>query len=332
MAKSFHQKLKLLVLADFLLKETDEEHPVSVSDLIAHLESCGIKAERKSIYSDLEELGLFGLDIVKQRGGGVRYFIGERDFELPELHLLVDAVQSSRFITQKKSEALIKKLQGLASRHQAKSFSRSVFVAGRIKSMNESVYRLIDALSSAIDQNRAVSFQYFDRNSRGERIYHRSGALYTVSPGFLHWDDEYYYLVGVEENSGAIRHFRVDKIASLSITDAPRFGENILRDFDVASFERKTFGMFGGKEEQVTLRATESLAGVFFDRFGDSLLMRRAPGGFETTVSVVTSPTFYAWLSTFGNRVKILSPEWVQNEYRDLIDQIRALYDKEEDK
>ncbi|MBP5289093.1 MAG: WYL domain-containing protein, partial [Clostridia bacterium] len=291
MPRTFGQKLKLLTLAKLLSERTDEDHPMTLAQMRTHLARAGINAERKSLYSDLEELQLFGMDIVRVKGKHTGYFLGERDFELPELRLLVDAVQSSRFLTSKKSAELIRKLQTLTSVHQAKSLSRQVTVAGRIKTMNESIYLNVDALSSAMDQDRAVSFLYFEWNSAGKKVPRRDGGRYVVSPYLLHWDNENYYLIGVEENSGAIRHFRVDKMQSIRQTDRERFGKEAFRDLDAAAYEKKTFGMFGGREESVTLFVREELAGVFFDRFG-KLVTRKRDGGFETTVRVMISPPF----------------------------------------
>ena len=315
MPRTRGQKLKLLMLAQILLERTDEEHPLTLSEIIRALEAAGIPAERKSLYSDLEELQTFGLDIIRVKGKNTGYYIGERDFQLPELRLLVDAVQSSRFLTKSKSEELIGKLQRLTSTHQAKTLSRQVSVAGRIKTMNESIYINVDALSGAMEADRMVSFRYFERNSAGEKLLRRAGGRYEVSPYLLHWDSENYYLVAVEKDSGQIRHFRVDKMLEITREEAPRQGRDRVQELDPAAYEKKLFGMFGGREESVTLRCAEELAGVFFDRFGSDLVTRRYPGYFETTLHVQISPVFLSWLMTFGGQVRILEPESVRLDY-----------------
>lgn len=314
MPRSFGQKQKILLLAKFLLEESDENHPVSVAEMIAHLKNSGISAERKSIYADLEALSAFGMDIVSVKGKKTGYFVGERHFQLPELRLLVDAVQSSRFLTRKKSEELIGKLERLASRYEAKKLSHQVFVAGRIKTMNESIYRNVDTLSLAIGEDRKIAFRYFEWAPDGSKRFRRDGAFYTVSPFHLLWDDENYYLIALTEN-GEKRHFRVDKMEKISPLDEKREGKEAFLDFDPASYERKSFGMFGGKEERVTLFCREKASGVLFDRFGGEIPVRKADGGILVTVPVFVSPLFYSFVMSFGKDMEIREPKWVKDEF-----------------
>ncbi len=309
MAKSSGQKQKILYLAKFFLEETDEDHPASMADILAYLKRAGIEAERKSIYSDLEDLRLFGMDIITLRGRGGGYFLGDRKFQLPEIRLLVDAVQSSRFLTQKKSEELIGKLRSLTSRHESSAISHNVFVSGRIKTMNESIYRNVDALSFAIEKNKKIRFRYFEWDTSGEKRFRRNGDFYTVSPYFLIWDDENYYLIAIEEESGEKRHFRVDKMMNIERVDDLREGKHLFADTSPADYEKKTFGMFGGKEERVSIWWHESLAGVFYDRFGKDSAVRKEKDGFISSHRIMLSPVFYSFLMGFGDRVRILSPE-----------------------
>lgn len=329
MPKHSRQKQKILYLARFLLEETDEEHPATMGDIIASLERQGIRAERKSIYADLEELRTFGLDIIRTRSKTTGYFVGDRTFQLPEVRLLVDAVQSSRFLTRRKSEELISKLQTLLSRGEAKSLSRTVFVAGRIKTMNESIYNNVDAISRAIEEKKKVSFGYFEWDEKGEKRLRRNGERYVVSPYFLVWDDENYYLVAHEEKSGEKRHFRVDKMMQIRVMEEARGGEELFCSVDPAHYEKKTFGMFGGKEERVTLRCDKSVAGVFFDRFG-TLVTRSVSEGFEVTLGVLVSPMFFSWLMGFGDRVKILAPDTVREDFYRHVKAILSVYEKGE--
>ncbi len=314
MPKSRGQKQKILHIAQFLLEQTDENHPATLQDIIFYLQRAGISAERKSLYDDLEALRTFGLDIICTRGKQTGYFIGDRTFQLPEIRLLVDAVQSSRFLTEKKSEALIRKLQTLLSRQEAKALSRTVLVAGRIKTMNESVYHTVDAISSAIEQKKQIRFRYFEWDVNGEKKFRHDGAFYTASPYFLIWDDENYYLVALAED-GRKKHFRVDKMTGIETLDKARAGEESFALQDPGEYEKKTFGMFGGKEERVTLRCHETLAGVFFDRFGTSIVTRKREDGFEVTLPLVVSPPLLSWLMGFGERVRIVSPQWVREEF-----------------
>ncbi|MBQ3074605.1 MAG: WYL domain-containing protein [Clostridia bacterium] len=330
MPKSSRQKQKILYLAKFFLEETDEDHPATMSDILAYLSRAGIDAERKSIYSDLEELSLFGLDTVTLRGRGGGYFLGERAFQLPEVRLLVDAVQSSRFLTRKKSEELIKKLRSLTSRHQSSALSHTVSVSGRIKTMNESIYRNVDAIGAAIEAGCKIRFRYFEWSPDGEKRLRREGAYYTASPFFLIWDNENYYLIAVEEQSGEKRHFRVDKMLNIEETDSPREGKELLGEVSPADYETRSFGMYGGAEERVTLWWSDSLSGVFYDRFGKDVAVRKDKDGFISSHRLMVSPVFYSFLMGFGGNVKILSPQWVREEFCDLARKSLAPYESEE--
>ena len=252
MPRSTNQKLKLLCLSRILWERTDEDHPMTVAQLIDALEEWDIKAERKSIYDDMEALRVFGLDVQNRKGKDAGWFLGERPFQLAELKLLVDAVQSSRFITQRKSNDLIGKLESLASGWQARQLQRQVYVDRRAKSMNESVYYSIDKLHAAIAGRRSVSFKYFEYNVKKERVFRREGKRYDVSPAGLIWDSENYYLAGYDHRYREMRHYRVDKMAELAVTCLPL--EGVEEDFDIAAYAKKYFGTFSGREGQVTLR------------------------------------------------------------------------------
>ena len=207
MARSSNQKLKPLYIMEYLLRNTDEEHPATVNQLIAYLESHGISAERKSIYSDIEALQVFGIDIERKDGGSRSgYYVAGRRFELPELKLLVDSVQSSKFITHKKTDALIKKIETLASIHEAQLLNRQVFVANRVKTMNESIYYNVDEIHSGISGNRKIRFLYFEYTVAKERSYRRGGEYYVVSPFAMTWDDENYYMVAYDSEAARIKH------------------------------------------------------------------------------------------------------------------------------
>ena len=253
MARSPNQKLKTLILQKTLLEHTDEEHPMTVTG--AHRHAGGLEAvtaERKSIYDDLEALRAFGLDIQSRKGKSPGWFVGERPFELPELKLLVDAVQSCKFITRRKSDQLIRKLEGLTSVRQARQLQRQVYVDRRVKTMNESVYYSIDKLHAAISAGKAVTFQYFEYNVRKEKVFRREGRRYTVSPYGLIWDSENYYLVGYDDTKREVRHYRVDKMAELAVTCLPREGADGVLIW--RPMLQKHFGMFSGREGQAALR------------------------------------------------------------------------------
>ena len=314
---------------DYLLKRSDENHPVTVAQLIGELESHGISAERKSIYDDLESLREYGLDIL-QTGSGKNsgYYVASHEFELPELKLLVDSVQSSKFITYKKTLSLIKKIEGLTSVYDAQLLRRQLYVKNRIKTMNESIYYNVDELHRGIAENRKIRFHYFENTVRKERRFRRDGAWYVLSPYALSWDDENYYLVGFDSEAGIIKHFRVDKMADIQVTEEPRDGEEIYAALDMGVYARKTFGMFTGEETSVRLRFEKDLVGAVIDRLGrDVMLVPDGEDHFTVRTNVIVSPQFFAWVLGFGNKAKILEPESVVRKLREHLDQVTALYE-----
>ena len=317
MAKIQSQKMKLLYLLQILLENTDDEHALTLSELLYELAKKGITAERKSIYDDFEALRLFGVDVESRKENRTTvYFIANRTFELPELKLLVDAVQSSKFITHKKSNELIKKLETLSSVHQASQLQRQVFVANRVKTMNESIYYCVDDIHNAISENRQITFQYFDWGTDKKKHLRHNGKIYHVSPWALSWDDENYYMIAFDSEQNEIRHYRVDKMMNVRITEEKRSGAKLFKNFDMAVYAKKTFGMFAGEERDVTLRCKDSLAGVMIDRFGQNIVMKNGEDGFFTvTVKAAVSPLFITWLMNFGADIRILSPDDVIEKY-----------------
>lgn len=320
MAKSSNQKLKLLYLMKIMLEKTDEEHGLTTAEIISSLAAYDIGAERKSIYDDIEALRCFGLDILKtQNGRQTDYRVISRDFEMPELKLLVDAVQSSKFITRKKSDELIKKIESFASVHEARQLHRQVFVANRIKTMNESIYLSVDQIHTAITLDRKITFQYFEWSPSKEKLLRHGGALYCVSPWALTWDDENYYLIAFDSAANKIKHYRVDKMLKISVSEECREGRELFENFDMAIYSKKTFGMFGGNEETVRLRCKNRMANIIIDRFGTETIMVAADSEhFEITVRVAVSPVFYAWLMNFGSDIKIVSPQNVVEGFKSL--------------
>ena len=329
MARSSSQKLKLLYLLEYLEKYTDENHPVSVADMIQYLDKNEIKAERKSIYDDLESLRTYGIDIIKtKQGKATLYYVGERDFELPELKLMVDSVQSSKFITHKKTLSLIKKIESLASIYQAKSLNRQVFVKNRIKAMNESIYYNVDKIHTGIAENKKIRFQYFEYTIQKERRFRHDGSYYTVSPFGLTWDDENYYLVSYDSQAETIKHFRVDKMANIRITQENRDGKEVYQAMDMGIYAKKVFGMFSGEEQSVQMRFDNRLVGAVLDRLGrDVILIPDGEEHFTVRTEVMISPQFYAWICGFGVMAKICAPQAVVNDMKDYIQNIQQLYD-----
>lgn len=319
------QKLKILYLAKVLLEETDEKHPLMMDEMIRKLSAYGIEAERKSLYADMEDLRSFGLDIIgSRRGRCFGYYIGERRFELPELKLLVDSVLASKFITEKKSRELLKKLEGLASREEAKELNREIVLSGRVKTVNEGVYYTVDKIHKAIAEDRKISFRYFQWNLKKEKELRRGGAFYTVSPWALIWDDEYYYLVAFD---GIIKHFRVDKMLELSVSEEKRDGRESFGKYDMGSYAKKTFSMFSGEEEKVTMEAENRFAGILIDRFGHDILMIPYDSEhFRVHVTVAVSDQFLSWIFSLGDGIRITGPENVTERIRKMIGRLERQY------
>lgn len=318
MARSSNQKKKLSLLRSILLERTGPEHPISMKEIISALNAYGVSAERKSIYNDLETLRELGLDIQTVKGRYSGYYVGEREFELPELKLLVDAVRASKFITEKKSATLIKKLASLANEHDRKSLNRAVFVSNRTKSDNEDIYKAIDIIHDAIEADQCISFAYFSWTSDKKKELRNGGKRYDVSPWSLVWDDSNYYLVGFDNDKKEIRHYRVDKMLKTALAEKKRNGEEEFKKFDISSYSGSVFGMFGGRSERVTLSCANRLANVMLDKFGSDITILNDGDRFRIHVNVVPSPVFLGWIMSFGNDIEIISPESVSEKLKEL--------------
>ncbi len=324
MARSEKQKLKLLYLLKILTEQTDERHPMPMPVLLEKLRAEEISAERKSVYSDIACLLDVGVDIVydQTRGSG-GYYLASRDFELAELKLLVDAVSASRFITKSKSVQLIGKIEKLASRHEAVQLQRQVYTAERIKNDNESIYYHVDAIHTAIHENRQISFPYLEWNLQKKLVARKGGEPYRISPWSLMWNDENYYLIGYDAGADMLKHFRVDKIGPIEMLEERREGGEVFKKCDLSAYSAKTFGMYGGEEETVTLSFPNTLVGVVLDRFGkDVLLQRISQDRFAVHVKVMVSRQFYGWLAGIGKEAKVTAPERVKEGYRNYLTEI----------
>ena len=327
MPRVFNQKIKILYLMRVFLEQTDEEHPMSVKELITYLNNLGISAERKTVYDDIETLRNFGMDILNRREKPAGFYLASREFELPELKLLVDAVQSSRFITSRKSRQLIGKLESLASVYEARQLRRQVFVENRIRTMNESVYYSIDEIQRALNEDRQISFQYCEWTVEKELRLKKNGERYLVSPWGLVWQNENYYLVAYDEKCEKVKHYRVDKILQIQIENQPRDGKEIFKNYDTGELTSRTFGMFGGREETICLEAHNRLVGVVLDRFGrDIMIHRKDSENFKTLIRVNVSGQFFGWIASLGPDAVIASPEEVREEYREFLEKSLSNY------
>ena len=320
-----NKKLKLLYLARYLQEETDERHPRTVQDMIAYLERCGISAERKSIYDDLELLTLYGMDVQSIRGKTYGYFLGDRDFQLPELKLLIDVVQASPFLTQGKSMELITKLEKLTSRPNARQLRRQVYVMDRVRTHNEKLYYAIDGLHTAINDDRKVTFRYFDWTPEGGKAYRHGGTLYEADPVAL-CVDRHYYMVAYDPAISDYRHYRVDRMESLTVTDTPR--DPLPENFDLGKYVRTIFDMYSGRTETVQLCFDRQLINVVMDRFGADAHIHADGDRIAVTAPVEVGPTFYGWLAQFGTQAELVSPAPIRQAFADHCRRIMAVYEK----
>jgi len=321
---------KTLYLMQILLQRTDERHALNATDLCGILDrEYGVHVTRQTIYTEIAKLQDYGLDINKVEDSKLAgYYVGVRDFELPELKLLVDAVQASRFITEKKSRQLIDKLTGLCSEDQAKELKAQVIMYQRPKTENETIYYNVDELHTAIFQNRQVTYQYAEWTVHKKLVPRHEGTLYEVSPLSLLWDDENYYLVAYDEKAGKIKHYRVDKIQHMTLLEKERSAQARAHEVEPVALAKKTFGMFGGQDERVRLRCRNGMAGVVIDRFGTDIWMHPEDEGyFAAEVTVTVSPQFYGWLTAVGEGIEIVAPEGTRRGYREYLRNVLSKYD-----
>ncbi len=318
------EKLKILYLMQMLLEETDPAHPMNATELCEKMQSrYEYSYNRKTIYTDIERLKTYGLKIRQIKGKNFGYYVEKRDFDLAELKLLVDAVQSSKFITKEKSEDLIRKLARLTSNENAKQLQRQVFIYNRIKTGNDAIYSNVDAIHEAIQNNRQIGFRYCEWTVKKELIRKKDGAEYVVSPWTLTWDDENYYLVAYDAAAEKIKHYRVDKMQEIRVMESGRLGKENFKDFDLAAYARKTFGMYGGEDRKITLEGENSLVGVVIDRFGTDVMMHpHGEGRFHAGVTVTVSPQFFGWLAGIGKGIRISWPEDVREKYKQYLQEI----------
>ena len=328
MAKGANQKLKMLYLLKIFTEQTDEDHALTMPEVITKLNSYDVNADRKTLYLDFEELRRYGMDIIaEQRGHNTYYYLGAREFELPELKLLVDSVQAAKFITDKKSRELIRKLEGLINIQQAQQLHRQVIISGRVKTMNESIYYNIDKLHAAINGNAQIKFQYYQWNVNKEMELRKRGTWYQVSPWCLTWDDENYYLVAYDAIDDKIKHYRVDKMLRITLTDDVRGGQDRFKEFDAAHYAKSLFGMYGGDETSVTLEGENSMVGVLIDRFGKDITIAPIDDNhFEAKVTVAVSPQFFGWIMALGRGIRITGPMPVVKKMRAEVKRLSEQY------
>ncbi len=318
MAKSPNQKLKILYLKEILYKYTDESHPMSASRICEILREWGVEAERKSIYSDMEMLASYGYDIMKLNGREGGFFMGSREFELAELKLLIDAVMSSRFITKKKSDQLVKKISSLASEYDADELKRQLLSINRMKMQNEDILYSVDVVNTAIRENKTIRFKYCEWTKDIKLKPKKGGADYEVSPLTLIWDDEYYYLVAFDAEADIIKHFRVDKMKEVYVTGTRR--RKPADKPDMTAYSGKMFGMFGGELMTVAFECPEDKIGILIDRFGRDIKITGGRGGMVNVhTEAVLSNQFYGWVASVGPEIRLTGPKTAVDGIRDFL-------------
>ena len=319
MSRGTNQKFKSTYLMKIMLTKTDDEHGLTMPQIMEELEKYDVTAERKSIYADFQDMtDKFGVEIIKEQIGRETYYhVGAREFELAEVKLLIDAIQSSKFITQTKSRELITKIKSFVSEHQAKQLQRQVYIYDRVKTMNESVYYNVDDIHTAINQNKKIRFKYYKWDINKKLVPRHNGDWFVVSPWALTWDDENYYMVAFDNLDHKIKHYRVDKMMRISIEEEKRDGKEAFKNFDMAEYSKATFGMYQGQKTKVKIRFANYMCGVFIDRFGKDISFRPIDDEHsELHVDVNVSPQFFGWIFSLGKDVKVVGPEEVVEELR----------------
>ena len=330
MAKQPGQKLKLLYLIQIFEECTDENHGITMTQIRTKLQELmrlDSMPDRKSVYDDIDQLQDFGYDIIQEQTRTETYYkLASRDFEVAELKMMVDAIASSKFLSESKSRSLIQRLEKFCSNADKSSLNRQIVMANRVKSMNTNIHYNVDALHRAIAENKQVKFRYFDFDLKKQRQYYKKGADYVVSPWQMLYSDDNYYLVAIDD--GKVKHFRVDKMDGVGVLEADRVGEEVFAKVDMQDYQRYTFNMYGGKVEHVTMQFTNHMMGAAIDRFGRDIVVQKADDWhFRITVPVAVSNQFFGWVLGLKNQVKIIGPDSVVDQWKALLDDVRKRYE-----
>ncbi len=320
-------RIKLLKIWEILCQETDEEHPMESTALIEKLDGMGIYCDRKTLYRDIATLVEYGYEVACERGKKNRYYVLDRKFDLPELHIMLDAVQAASFITPKKTEVLVGKIADLAGSRKGEVLKRNIVAFNTTKHDNESIYYTVDEIVGAITNKKKIEFRYFDYDEHHKKAYRKDGAKYVVNPYSTVFSDDNYYLLCYDDKHRTITHYRVDRMDNVTMLDvdvAPLENDN---DFDVAKHKRELFGMFAGEQENVTFDVHKSLLDVIYDKFGkDVRLIRQDDETYRFTAAVQISPVFLGWCCTFGDKVKVVAPVAAVEKLKARIADLAATY------
>ena len=317
-------KKRLLVLLELLYKETDEDNPITTSEIMECLNKKDLPIDRKTLTSDINILVEMGYDIITVKSSPNKYFWGSRSFEIPELKMLIDAVSSARFITKKKSEELIEKIALLAGKSQYEHMNRHIVATGRAKSDNTKIYYIVDTITDAINQNKKIQFKYTEYNADKEKVFRHDGEIYTLSPYVLYWNEDYYYVVGYSDKRQMVTAFRVDRLHNPKVIEEGAATKP--KDFNVDDYANKIFKMYDGEDVIVELECDNSLMKYIVDHYGlDIETKRNTENTFIAKVPATLSPTFYGWIFQFAGQIRIISPGYAREEY---IDMLNAMLDE----
>ncbi len=319
--KENRQKIKLLKLIELLRQETDELHPLSTSEICNRLSSMGISCERRTLAKDIALLNEQGFEVMWCRVGKEKgYYIEDRSFSVPEIKILIDAVQAANFITDKKSAELIDKISALGGSHRAEILKSNLVCFNTRKHSNETIYYSVGYLEDAIQQKRKVLFRYFDLNEHGEKVYRRDGHRYVVEPVALVYHEDNYYIVVYSAKHNSTANYRIDRMDSVEVIDEPVSPRALALRNEVLGYTERVFKMYGGQPVDLVLEFEDKLIGVVYDKFGeDTKMIRTHDHRCVATVKVQLSPTFWGWLFQFGKQMRILSPSNLNKEYKKMV-------------
>ena len=318
MVQDNYRKIKLLKLLELLRSDSDESNPMTTSDLCGRLEKMGIVCDRRTLSKDISLLNEHGYEIMSTTVGHEKgYYIDDRGFSVPELKILIDAVQASSFITEKKTRELVEKLAQLGGNHRAELLKGNLVCFNTRKHTNEHIFYNVDALEQAVEQQKKVLFRYFTLNERGEKVYRRDGHRYVVEPVALVFNEDNYYVITYSDRYDSTVTYRVDRMDGVAVVEEPISEKAVQLRQEMAQYTEQVFKMYGGQLEDVVLEFEDTLVGVVFDKFGENTqMMRVGEKKCVATVKVRVSPTFWGWLFQFAGEMRVLSPQWVMEGYR----------------
>ena len=325
------QRKRILILLDILMKKTDEDHPLNAREIIDIIATQDILCDRKTIYEDIEALNLCGYDIISTKGSKSGYFLSGREFELPEIALLTDAVLSADFITHKKTDILVKKLKGLLNEYQAEKFAERTFIDNRNKCDNEEIYYSIDTIEQGIDKKKKITLDYIRHTLKNGRTPEVVTKKMKVSPYALIWAEDHYYLVCNNEKYDNLMHLRLDRMKRVSLLeeDFRHFKEvsEYRNEFNTADYSAKVFNMFSGNEEEIVLDCNSDILDQVIDRFGDKIFIRQSEESrFKFSHKACISEGLVAWILQFGNKMRVESPNSLKEQILKRSLEITSIY------